>query len=100
MPQISATASKDSEGRIHISLCNLDHQSAADVQIDIKALLSSGNWTIKGTELTAGEINAHNTFDQPDKVAPANYDRFSAEGGVISAKLSPMSVTVLEVSAG
>lgn len=96
LPQISVSASKDSEGKLHISLCNLDHQSAAEVSIDLRGL-AAGQFNIKGTELSSSTTDAHNDFDQPDTVKPVAFHAFSIEGTTIQAKLSPMSVTVLEV---
>ncbi|MOA56419.1 Intracellular exo-alpha-L-arabinofuranosidase 2 [compost metagenome] len=52
---------------------------------------------VKGTELTASIKDAHNTFDNPDHVAPKAYQAFSVDGTTVKAKLSPMSVTVLEL---
>jgi alpha-N-arabinofuranosidase len=98
IPQVSVSASKDAAGRIHISLCNLDSDSAADIEIDIRGLAAQG-LQVTGTELTAGVKDAHNTFEQPGAVAPTAYDAFSVEGTSIKAKLSPMSVTVLALSA-
>lgn len=99
IPQVSVSASKDAEGRIHVSLCNLDNENAADVDIDLRGLAAAA-LKVTGTELTASVKDAHNTFEQPEAVAPAAYQAFTVEGSAIRAKLSPMSVTVLEVIAG
>lgn len=96
IPQVSVSASKDEEGRIHVSLCNLDNQSGADVEIDLRGLADQA-LRVTGTELTASIKDAHNTFEQPNAVAPTAYHAFTVEGTIISAKLSPMSVTVLEL---
>ncbi len=97
IPQVSVSASKDAAGSIHISLCNLDSDAAAEVEIDIRGLAASG-LKVEGTELTAAIQDAHNTFNNPDSVAPNVYRAFSVEGSSIKAKLSPMSVTVLALS--
>jgi len=96
--QLSVSASKDAQGRIHISLCNLDNAAEAEVDIDLRGL-DGAELVISGTELTASEKDAHNTFEQPDQVAPAAFHAFRMEDGKLKAKLSPMSVTVLEVIA-
>ena len=98
IPQVSVSASKDAEGRINISLCNLDHSSAADVELDLRGLAGL-KLRVSGTELTASVKDAHNTFEQPDMVAPAAFQAFTVDGSAITAKLSPMSVTVLQVVA-
>ncbi|MBD2867464.1 alpha-N-arabinofuranosidase [Paenibacillus arenilitoris] len=98
IPQVSVSASKDAEGRIHVSLCNLDNANGAEVAIDLRGLAASG-LTVTGTELTASAKDAHNTFEQPDAVSPKPFREFAVNGTSVSAKLSPMSVTVLELSA-
>lgn len=97
--QVSTSASVDAEGRIHVNLCNLDHAGSADVEIDVRGLTGSGI-SVTGTTLTAGSIDAHNTFAQPDNVKPQPFTSFELTGSVIRAKLAPMSVTVLELVQG
>ncbi|QAY68045.1 alpha-N-arabinofuranosidase [Paenibacillus protaetiae] len=94
--QISASASVDAEGRIHISLCNLDHAGAAAIDIDLRGL-SGSDFTVSGTTLTADAIDAHNTFSQPEQVKPQSFTAFELAGTTVIANLAPMSVTVLEV---
>ncbi|MGG1633143.1 alpha-N-arabinofuranosidase [Paenibacillus sp. FSL K6-3182] len=96
IPQVSVSASKDASGRIHVSLCNLDNQSEADVEIDLRGLAGAG-LKVSGTELTASVKDAHNNFENPEAVAPTAFQAFTVNGSKISAKLSPMSVTVLEL---
>ncbi|GGF97951.1 alpha-N-arabinofuranosidase [Paenibacillus abyssi] len=97
LPKVSVSASKDAEGRMHISLCNLDHKSGAEVHIDLRGL-NGRSVRISGTELTSDRMEAHNTFDRPDAVKPSEFKAFSLEGSTLTANLSPMSVTVLELT--
>lgn len=97
-PQLSVSASKDAAGLIHISICNLDHQSSASVELDLRGLTSS-NVKVKGTTLTSDTMDGHNTFDNPENVAPKEFTTFSVEGSVLTAEFAPMSVTVLELAA-
>ncbi|MDQ6421788.1 alpha-N-arabinofuranosidase [Paenibacillus sp. LHD-117] len=94
--KLSASASKDAEGRIHISLCNVDPSNAAELSIDLRGL-AGGGIRVSGTELTANAMDAHNTFEQPDRVKPAPFSEFAVEGTSLRVKLSPMSVTVLRI---
>ena len=54
-----------------------------------------------GTEawqvLTAPEMNAHNTFDQPDAVHPAVFHGATLKGNRLDITLPPKSVVVLSV---
>jgi alpha-N-arabinofuranosidase len=96
IPQVSASASKNGDGVIHISLCNVDTAKDAEVEIELRGLVEQ-NFAVSGTELTAAEMDAHNTFQQPDKVKPSAFTAFKVEGTTLKVKLSPMSVTVLEL---
>lgn len=98
IPQISVSASRDEEGRVHISLCNLDHQASAKVELEFRGL-DGKSVAVKGTTLTSDTIDGHNTFEETNKVAPTEFTAFSLAGQVIHAELTPMSVTVLELSA-
>ncbi|MGG4143305.1 alpha-N-arabinofuranosidase [Paenibacillus algorifonticola] len=96
LPQISVSASKAADGKIHISLCNLDHSAEADVSIALRGL-TQGLKTMKGTVLSGTAIDSHNTFEQPNAVEPAAFTSFTWDGAQVSAKLPAMSVTVLEL---
>ena len=89
---ISASASKDSTGTIHISLVNIDLKNTADVSIN----LQGGKFNnLTGRILSSGDINDHNTFDNPNKIKPAVFTGASLNGNNINVKLPPFSVVVL-----
>ena len=98
MPQLSVSASKNEAGQIHISICNLDHKSSANVDLELRGLLN-GKVQVTGTTLTSDTMDGHNTFANPDAVAPSEFKSFSFEGSVLKAEFAPMSVTVLELTA-
>ena len=50
-----------------------------------------------GRVLTAAEITAHNTFEEPEKVAPANFKDFQLTDSGFRVTLSAKSVVVLEL---
>lgn len=99
LPQVSVSASRAQDGRIHVSLCNLDHRETASVTLELRGLVSS-DVEVEGSTLTSDRIDGHNTFDRPDEVAPAAFTAYSLEGHTLEAKLSPMSVTVLTLTPG
>jgi len=49
--------------------------------------------------LTADRMQAHNTFDHPDAVKPAEFSEFSLNGSVLNVKLPARSVVRLTVEA-
>jgi alpha-N-arabinofuranosidase len=96
IPQLSASASKDSEGRIHISLCNLNPAEEASVSVELRGI-GGGSWDAGGTILTADAMDAHNTFEQPEAVEPRAFSGFTLENGRLAVRLPRMSVAVLEL---
>jgi len=94
IPALTASASRDGEGRIHITLANLDPNRPRTVS----ATLTGARVTaVSGRILTAAAMNAHNTFEDPAAVQPAPFDGASLQGETLSIQLPPKSVVVLEL---
>jgi len=94
VPSLSASASRDSAGRLHLSLVNLDPNHAAE----ITASISSGSIrNVSGEVLTATAMNAMNTFDHPNTVKPAAFSSFKLQGSQLSLIVPAKSVVVLEL---
>jgi alpha-N-arabinofuranosidase len=94
IPAISASASRDAEGKVHVSLCNVDPGQEKGVDVTLRGFEPS---TFSGRILTGDAINAHNTFEQPGAVQPTSFSSARLEGGTISVVLPPRSVVVLEL---
>jgi alpha-N-arabinofuranosidase len=95
LPQVSASASRDANGKVHVSLCNLHPDAGIDLVCDIRGRAITG---VSGRILTAGAMNAHNTFDQPDAVKPTVFNGFHRDGGMLRIDLPAKSVVVLEIA--
>ena len=95
LPAVNCSASIDSKGKVHISLCNVDPVASQTVALDMKHFETG---TISGKVLSSDKMNAHNTFDRPDVVKPTDFSRFTQAGGSISVTMPPMSVVVLEMT--
>jgi alpha-N-arabinofuranosidase len=57
------------------------------------ASVTQARWT----QLTAAEMNAHNTFEQPDAVRPTSGDA-RVSGGTAVHTVAPRSVTKIELT--
>ena len=68
VPSVHATASRNANGKIHISLVNLDPNHGARISVTVPG----GSTIDSGRILTAPALNARNTFEQPDAVKPAS----------------------------
>lgn len=95
VPSISVSASKDSSGRIHITLANLNPVAEAPVEIDLGGEKAS---TVTGQVITAGNMNDFNDFGTPAKVMPAVFQDFKHEGGKLEVKMPSKSIVGLEVA--
>lgn len=95
LPAISATASVDGEGRIHVSLTNIDPNQARTVEVSLSgANKKKVRWA---KILTADEMNAHNTFDEPDALVPQAFKGAKVKGGVLTVELPAKSLVTLEL---
>ncbi|SFQ04323.1 alpha-N-arabinofuranosidase [Caldicoprobacter faecalis] len=92
IPQVSASASEDDHGKIHISLCNLDPNTVADIRCELRGTRRT---RVSGTILTSSEMNAHNTFDEPNAVKPVAFSDAALVDNVLEVKLPSKSVVVL-----
>ena len=93
VPAISSSASRDDEGRVHITISNLDAGQAQDVEIDLRG--ADVEEVSNGRILTAEKVNSYNTFDNPDAVTPAGFEDYEFDGGNLSMKLPSKSVVLL-----
>jgi alpha-N-arabinofuranosidase len=94
LPALSATASRDRQGRIHIALTNIDPNRARTVDIRINGVRPAG---VSGRILTAAQMNAHNTFDQPNNVVPREFTGARVSGETIRVELPAKSIVALEL---
>jgi len=97
IPSLSASASRDESGIIHVSLCHLDPCREAELSIELRGG-AAGEVTAR--ILTADVINAHNTFTDPDRVRPREFKAARLEKGVITAVIPSKSVVMLEIIPG
>jgi alpha-N-arabinofuranosidase len=91
---ITASCSKDNAGKIHISLCNLNPEAPADVECGFEGFSAQ---KATGRILTAEAMNAHNTFEKPDAIKPAEFKSVEIKEGKIFATIPSKSVVVLTV---
>ncbi|MBN2105011.1 alpha-N-arabinofuranosidase [bacterium] len=94
LPSLNVSASKDTLGKVHISLCNINPNRPADLHCEVQGM------TVKkatGRVLTAPEINSHNTFEKPEMVKPAPFKDMKIDGSILTMTLPAKSVVVLEI---
>lgn len=89
---VSASASKDKSGIVHISLVNMDANNTQEIKIDLGSLPATA---VTGRILQSGKLQDHNSFENPGKINPAVFNSASVNGNNLSVKLPPFSVVVL-----
>jgi len=94
VPALHPSGSRDKDGRLHLSIVNLDPNRPA--QISTKIVGASAK-SITGRVLTAPAMNTVNTFDKPDAVKPARFTGIQVQGDQITLSLPSKSVVVLEI---
>jgi alpha-N-arabinofuranosidase len=94
IPWLSASASVDDNGKIHLTLCNINLRESVEINCSLAGLNPR---RISGQVLTASAMNTHNTFDQPEQVKPRQFNEYETLSDGLKANLPPMSVVLLEV---
>ena len=92
IPAVSASASRDAAGKIHVSLSNANPNTAITVACALTGVTAK---TISGRVLTAPAVTSHNTFDAPHTVEPARFDGATLADGKLTIALPAKSVVVL-----
>ena len=91
---VSASASKDKNGVIHISLVNIDAHNEQEIKVDLQGL---SEHTVTGRILRSDKLQDHNTFENPQKIAPVAFTGAVLNGNSLAVKMPPFSVVVLEL---
>lgn len=94
IPAVSASASKDKEGRIHISLANLDPAHSQDVRCELKGTSAS---RVSGEIITAAAMNAYNDFGKPEAVNIKPFTSAALRNGILTLSLPAKSIVTLEL---
>lgn len=94
VPALSASASRDAAGKLHLSLVNLDPARTANVSTRINGVRPR---KLSASVLTADAMDAHNDFGSPDKVAPRRFDGAKLVNGEVIVAVPAKSVMVIAI---
>ena len=94
VPAISATASRDAHGIVHVTMSNLDPTHERTAVVELRGAPAT---TAMGRVLTAPAINSYNSFEQPEVVRPAPFNGARVADGRLTVTLPAKSVIVLEL---
>ena len=94
VPMFSASASKSENGKIHITIANIDLENTGQIAINLDGVNVKN---VSGRILTSANIADHNTFENPDKVKPVKFNGAKIEKGKLNVNIPAKSIVVLEV---
>lgn len=94
LPALNVSASKNKEGVIHITLCNLDPNASAKLECVLEGAKAK---TVSGRVLTAESMNTHNTFEKPNAIGPVVFKNAKLKKDKVLATIPPKSVVLLEI---
>lgn len=96
IPIISASASKDKNGVIHISLVNIDLNLNQSVVINLPFTEMIDPY-IEGRILTADKITDFNAIGQTEKVKPDHFTSFESSNEKLKVEIPSKSIVMLSV---
>lgn len=96
VPAISATASKDANGKIHVTISNLNPNKAIDVTCDMRGM-AKVNFE-KGSIVTGEKINSYNDFGKKEEVTLKDFSDVKVNGTNVIVKVPSKSVVMVELN--
>jgi alpha-N-arabinofuranosidase len=94
VPSLSVSASRDAQGRLHLSIVNLDPTRTAEI---VTNFWNDTFREVKGEVLTAPAMNAMNTFERPNSVKTTPFNSYKLQGSQMILNIPAKSVVVLEL---
>jgi alpha-N-arabinofuranosidase len=94
IPAVSASASRDAAGAVHLSLVNCDPSKPITVTCKLSGVNGK---TVSGRILTAPAMDSHNTFAAPNAVQPAAFSGVALKGDTLEISLPAKSVVMIEL---
>ena len=93
LPRVDAIAAKAADGKLWLEVTNVDPQQPVQIELSVAGISAK---SASGETLTALAVDSVNTFDAPKTVVPKPISA-KAQGGKLSLKLEPKSVTVVSI---
>ncbi|MBN1184571.1 MAG: alpha-N-arabinofuranosidase [Bacteroidales bacterium] len=95
IPSLNASASMDTEGKIHISIVNMDPDNPQRIKCEVQGLQIK---KISGEIITSQELNAFNDFNKEEKVSISSFAGFKLKDGMLVVEMPAKSVVMLELN--
>jgi alpha-N-arabinofuranosidase len=95
IPLVTASASLDRDGKIHVSLTNIDADGERSVNIELYGVSVK---SVTGSIITSANIQDINTFDKPDRIGIEPFTGMTAGRSAVTVQMPPKSVITLEIA--
>ncbi len=92
LPAVSVTASLDKSGITHLSLVNIDAKISQTISVEFSGAVYK---TVSGRILTSTKLQDFNSFENPDKIKPVDFNGAKVKGSTVTVIIPPFSVVVL-----
>lgn len=94
VPTVSASASRDKEGVIHVSLANVDLAKAQTVVLTAEGMKAR---KVSGKILTSANVTDYNSFEDPDTVKPEDFKAIQVTREGITVTLPSKAIVMLTI---
>jgi len=94
IPALSASASRDRAGRIHLSLANLDPTNGQNLRCELRGVTGA---RVSGEIITAANMNDCNDFGKPETVNIKPFTGAQLQNGILTVSLPAKSIITLEI---
>ena len=95
IPAISCTASKDTNGLVHITLTNVNPNKSEKVKIELQG--SGQKEFINGKIVTGKEMNSLNDFGKEEEVTLKEFNDVNLAGNILEVELPSKSIIMVEL---
>jgi alpha-N-arabinofuranosidase len=94
IPEISTSAARGVDGKIYLAIVNTNPHEEKSIAITLSGMDISG---VNGQVLTGDSMDAHNTFESPNSIAPVSYSAAATATGVLELDVPAKSILVVAV---
>jgi alpha-N-arabinofuranosidase len=95
VPALSATASQDASGKIHVTISNLDPSNGKEVTCDLRGSLNLK--FSKGSIVTGEKINSYNDFGKKEEITLKAFSDVKVLGNSVVVNVPAKSVVMVEL---
>jgi alpha-N-arabinofuranosidase len=95
VPALSTTASKAADGKIHLTISNLDPHNSKEVVCEMRG--SSKLAFVSGNVVTGEKINSYNDFGKKEEVSLNEFKEVKVDGNMVTVTMPAKSVVMVEL---